>query len=838
MRGDAIGPQQQLLAYTEQYTAELQKQLTLQTEGSDKWLEIIGKIQQAEEHAAKLSQDIRTYLDMSRTMGGVAGGIAGITGLLPGTGAQHITSVLDNMQSSSRSISNFGDAGGKSLFKDLGSEFSDLIHHSKNLKEVFHDFGHSITGILQGVAGAVQGITGGKSAAGGALSGGMSGMQLGGQVGGPIGMAVGAVAGGIMGGIFGSKQQRLQEDLHKVQDQMQAIIDSMNQGAISLSQAIADMRQERQSAIQLLSNDPKGSKGGGKKGNYNPSQAQAAINQIDAQIAQLVDTQKQLLDQLDQQVGILSNPQPFQQYVQSLDTIIQKYQQFSSAAAGNAQAVANAQTFLNSSLQAYVTTLGQQLNQAQQSAIQDSLTLLNLEYQRQQIINQEAQQEYDILTQGVLTRQRTTAMTKGQEIGQLRYQRDMQLEQMDEQIALQQYKVQTEQQIFQLATTRVGLEMQLLTLQESQAGYQNEQTAALLQVVQELQGAMASGSLMSSIGALGSTPTGTGLLTTIMGSLGLGGYVPSGILTGVGGATNYLSQIPQPYQSITNFINNMDPNFLMNLWNAMQTPVGSSQRQSVMSEAQPYAQDAATSGYDFSGFMNWIKQSSAIQGTTATVTNSPAPIGSQPLPTGTGFAMPTGTGYSPSSIPYSSQGTLSPYDAVSGSMTALDSSTQSASLSMEQLSLNIKDVIAGIGQGYTNNTTAIPHYATGGPVTKTGLAHVDKGEYVLTEGQTNAFGMLSKGTMRTSGAYNNIVVEKATYELAMKKASTEMTVISARSSLLNGEMQHLNMLNDTIDKISKLRLGGGPAGNLEAMFQQVYETRGRYGSGTFRRTVL
>lgn len=742
--------------------------------------------------------------------------------------------LVDSIQQAAQKITNaVVPVGGTSTSgdgKSSGGVVSNLVkdtHESgKKFTSKLNDFTNALGVAADGIMGFVSSITSAKSGGQGALQGGLSGMKLGAEFGGPVGAAIGAVVGGVTGGIFGAKEKQLQEDIHKIQGQMQSIVDSMNEGAITLSQAIADMRKEREAAIQLLSSDPKGGKGGGKGGKkgYNPTQAQAVIEQIDQQIAQLVNEQKQLLDQLNQQVAILSTPTAFQSYVQSLDQIIQKYQQFASAAAGNAQEVGNAQLFLNESLQQYVTTLGQQLNQAQQQAIQDGLTLLNLEYQRQQIINQEAQQEYDILTQGVLTRQRTTAMTKGQEIGQLRYQRDMQLQQMDEQIALQQYKVSTEQKIFDMATTRIGLEMQLLSLQEGQASFQSEQTAALLQVIQQLQAAMASGSLQNEITALGAggaAPTGTGLLTTLLGALGLGGYVPPGVLTGPGGATNYLSQIPQPYQGITNFINNLDPNFLMNLWNAMQQPAGSGNRQSIIDEASEYASDAKTAGYDWNSFVNWM-QSGSIVGTTATVTNAPVATGPQQLPSGTAFPMPVGTGYAPTSISTAPINTSqTPYQAVSGSMDDLTSSTTDAAMSMKQLSDNIQAVIAGISQGYKGTTVpvAVPSYDSGGFVGSTGIAQLQKGEFVVSNRHLV-----------------NLSAEGGLFDMAMKKAGVEMHVVSARSNLLKAEMEHLSMLNDTMDRISNISFG--PAGSLEAMFQQVYETRGRFGSATFRRTNL
>lgn len=839
--------------------------------------------------------------------------------LTPGTNLPDLPSPI-NLKN--RGLALASAAGGPSEAPIEGAdETSKMFQQINKSGDVFAkklgDFATKLSGAAEGVMGFVQSMTKSKSGGEGALSGAMSGLKMG-SAAGPYGMAAGAIIGGVMGGIFGAKEKQLQEDIHKIQDQMQSIVDSMNEGAITLSQAIADMRKERQAAIAMLAQDPKASKGGGKGGKkgFGPSQGQAIINQIDAQIGQLVNEQKQLLDQLNQQVAILSSPVPFQQYVQSLDTIITKYQQFSSAAAGNAQEVANAQTYLNESLQAYVTTLSQQLNQAQQQAIQDSLTLLSLEYQRQQIINQEAQQEYDILTQGVLTRQRTTAMTKGQEIGQLRYQRDMQLQQIDEQIALQQYKVQTEQKIFDLATTRIGLETQLLSLQQGQTDYQNEQTAALLQVVQQLQTAMSNGTLQSSISALsagGASPTSTGLLTTLMGSLGLGGYVPSSVMTGVGGATNYLAQIPQPYQSITNFVNNLDPNFLMNLWSVMQTPAGSSQRSSVVSEASQFADDANTSGYDMGAFVSWIKSGPPISASVATITNAPVATGAQPLPTGTTFAQPTTPGYSPSSIPSAPVNTGTPYQAVSGSMDVLTTNTNTAAQAMQNLTTvmqsavtaynqtkvaaggtitnpilaslqsNMTPTTSGGGGGiaglqvyspgmsdpfyiYNQNKdlqyeelSKMPSFRSGTSyVPKTGPAFLHEGESVLPKPITALLNAMSTFTLpakrsnadprmssiaemmmpSTSTSSSDLAIHSKMLDIANKKATVEMSVISARSSLLDSEMAHLSALNDILDKISSMGSSLGPAGSLESQFQQVYQTRGRYGSATFRGTVL
>lgn len=554
--------------------------------------------------------------------------------------------------------------GGGSPGGGIASVVSGVTESLTNFKSYLDDttkvpfaqtlqtFAKGLGTVMNGLMSAVSSVTGGKTAGGGAVSGALGmgglGMQVGamaGPMGSLIGGAAGLVTGGILGGIFGGKEQQLMVTLNTIKNQMQGIMESLNQGTISLSQAIQDLRQERQQALAMLSHNSKGGKGGGKgkKGSTGQlSQAQAAIQAIDQQIQQLVNEQQQILDQLNQSLLQLSQPLAFQTYLSSLDEIIQKYQTFASAAAGNAQEVANAQLFLNDSLNQYVQTLSQQLNQAQQQAIQDALTLLNLEYQRQQIINQEAQQEYDILTQGVVARQRTTAMTKGQEIGQLRYQRDMQLEQINEQISLQQYKVDSETKIFGLATTRIGLETELLAAQEQAYDVQNAQTAALAQVLTDLQQGMASGTLMQTIENLykgGNLPTGTGLLTTLLQQLGLGGNIPPGTQSGPGGAQNLLEEVPQQFQSAASFMNSLDPSFLTSLQAALETQAGSPQRQALVSEVGQYASQGTAEGYDMSGLSGFIES-----GTGQPVSGPPSGGGGAQKPIGGG----TGGGQRPS----------------------------------------------------------------------------------------------------------------------------------------------------------------------------------------------
>lgn len=606
-------------------------------------------------------------------------------------------------------------------------------------------FGDAVATFADGVSGFIKGITGAKSGGEGAVSGGMAGLKLGSETGIPFAGAIGAGIGATIGGITGSKNKALMQDIHKIQTQFQSIVADLQAGTISLSQAITDLRNERKSAIAMLSSNPKGGKGGGKGGKkgYSPTQAQAVIQQIDAQISQLVDQQTNILKKLHSSLMEVSQPVQFQEYIQSLDTIIQKYQEFASAAQGNAQEVAVANQYLNQSLQNYVQTLSHDLNAAQQTAINDALTLINLEYQRQQLINQEAQQEYDILTQGVLVRQRTTAMTKGQEIGQLRYQRDMQLQQMNEQIALAQHKVDAETKIFGLAKDRIGLETQLLAAQTEQADFQIAQVQALASVLAALQSGLTGGSLMAKIEALmasGAVPTESGLLFALLQELGLGGNVPPGATQGPYGTKNWLASIPSTDASAAQYVASQDSNF--------PYMIAAGQYSAAAADAQQYVKQGEVEGFNMTGLVAWLQSQANI-----------------------------------------------------------------------------------------------PSHEAGGPIPTTGPYIGHAGEYVLSNPMVKALNSLVNiggGSNARIGQTDTLSLQthKALYDLTSHRTDMEMQVISARHSQLSMEMDHLQMLQDTLDSINQAGARNGGQTSFEGLLAKVYEVRGRYGSANFRRETL
>ena len=476
-----------------------------------------------------------------------------------------------------------GSAGGGSS-QGPGNVISEFVQGIKSggaqMQAALNDMAKALSAAVSSVGNFISSLKGAKSGAGGALSGGLSGLSMGMQVGGmfgPMGAAIGAIAGGIggaiTGGIVGHKEAEMKKDVKLVQDQLQNIVDQLNAGTISMADALAQLRQERMAAISMLS----GGKGGkGKKGQ--PSQLQTVLEQIDQQIQQLVNEQNQLIDQMNQNILEMGQGIYWQPVLNQLDQIVQKYQQFASAAQGNTQEVAAANQFLTTSLENYSQTMQQTFLADQEQAIQNALQLLQLEQEQAEMANQYQSQVYGILTQGVTSRQMSGAQTKGGEIEALNQQYSQQQQQMQQEIAVAQYKYQIQQQIFGLASTQVGLEMELVAVQEQQANNTQQSVVVLQQAIEAINEALATGNLPGLL--TGVTSTGTQGLTGILQLLGLN---PTGIPGVTGGGINYLSELPNQWQGIINFMNTIDPNFTMDVIQAMMSAPGSAARQNLVS---------------------------------------------------------------------------------------------------------------------------------------------------------------------------------------------------------------------------------------------------------------
>jgi hypothetical protein len=302
----------------------------------------------------------------------------------------------------------------------------------------------------------------------GAMAGAASFGQIGSMVGGPIGGAVGAVVGGIAGAISGAMRAATERMAERLVAAFNAVIQEVQSGNQTLGAGIALSIQQIQTTVTSLS---------GKKGGRDD--LKQILPNMEQQLAQLQAQQKAVLQSMDQQVTALNAPLAYQGQLGSIQTIITAYQQYIQAG-GN---VVTANQYLQDSFQNLVTQGMQQLNQDEQDAVNNALNYNNLLLQRQTLIQNTNSEIQQIMSQGVAVRQVPEGVSKAIQIQQLMLNSSQQMDQLNQQISVSQYQLTVQQKIFGLATTRIGLENQLVILQNEQTNYSMQQIEALGNVV-------------------------------------------------------------------------------------------------------------------------------------------------------------------------------------------------------------------------------------------------------------------------------------------------------------------------------------------------------------------
>ena len=330
-----------------------------------------------------------------------------------------------------------GGAGGE--LPNSGFRYSGGYGKAFDSSSKIPQFTSQLVGAITAVDSFTNSILNSKSVLSGLVGGGVGGAGLGntlgqlnlpgiGAIGGPLGSAIGMAVGAALGGIIGAKEQQVKDN-----------INSLNTQFANMNQQFALNTNNLNAQIQALGDlmaQARAMQASSKKGS---SQYQQVIDQYIQQINQLNVQQQQTIRQMNQQVAILTEPQGAQSFLNTIQQIVQTYQQFEGAAQ-NANELATANQFLTLSLQQYTTTLEQQLDQDNQQAIQDALQLNDLLYQRQQMILQYNDQVQSVLSQGVLTRQRTRAESAGEQVQQLTVQYQMQLAATNEEISATQFR--------------------------------------------------------------------------------------------------------------------------------------------------------------------------------------------------------------------------------------------------------------------------------------------------------------------------------------------------------------------------------------------------------------
>lgn len=375
-----------------------------------------------------------------------------------------------------------GGGGGSSVGGPLGTIITDVKRAFAPFSDTtvtaakrISSFSDALENSIGSIAGFVKVMSGQQGTLGGAISGASQGQGLGSGVGGMFGKLAGSIGGAIGGfvgaiiGVFSAKAlAKTQAIAQKIQDSFNNVIQSLNVGTTNLSSAIQQAQALQQQAIAQLS----GQKGGQNELNQMLPQFEQTINQLQAQQAKLLAT-------FDQTTQILDAPQPFQQYLSQFQQIIAQYQQYIDAGGNVAEANDNlAQSFNNLRISS-----SQQLLQNEQDAISNAINYNDLLVQQQQLVMNTNQQIENVMAQGSVTRQAPTAMTKGLQIAEIQTQYQLQAQNLNEQINVAQYRYQIEQKIYGLASTRVGLEMELAQVQEGQVNQTVLQETALQSVM-------------------------------------------------------------------------------------------------------------------------------------------------------------------------------------------------------------------------------------------------------------------------------------------------------------------------------------------------------------------
>jgi len=364
-----------------------------------------------------------------------------------------------------------------------------------SMDEKVQSFATALTAAIGELTNFADSLTKASSAAAGALGGGTAGYGVGqmannvmsaqpfsNMLGGMVGSAstfmpfVGAAAGMITGIISGQKNAEMSSELSELNSQYTSIMDAFHSNTDNLQEAIIQM-QELIAEAQV---DEANSKKGG-------SAFASLISQYSQQLIQLQDQQKSIISNMEVQLAIFSTPSGMQQFLTNLQNIIEQYDKFYGAAQ-NAKQLADANSWLTESLSSYTTQMENTFVQDEEQGIQDALNLNSLLSERSTLISNLNNSIMNVLEQGVLTRQQTQAQKKGQQIEQLESQASLQLTSINNEISLEQYKVAIETSLYNLAMTSMGLQAQLLSLQEGQASQSLAAIAALQQLIAALQG--------------------------------------------------------------------------------------------------------------------------------------------------------------------------------------------------------------------------------------------------------------------------------------------------------------------------------------------------------------
>lgn len=287
---------------------------------------------------------------------------------------------------------------------------------------------------------------------------------------GQVASVLSPVISGVMSVVTSLFEQSIQNMVTDINEQIQAINQQAQLKQIGIQEQIKELQQEEANAISML--------GGKKKAQ---SQLQTILQSLNSEIAQLQFQAAQTIQQFNDMVsaantGTAAGNQVATQWLSTWTSINQQVEAYVQAGGS----LATAAQYLNQQLQLQQQTLTNQLNQGYQTAIGDALQLNQLEQQKVQMMKQEAATEFGMLNADSVERRTASAVATGVALTNQRNQYSLQMQTMNQQIALEQGRVAAESQVYNLnmsiaalqntqnALNIAALNQQLLQYQEIQ----------------------------------------------------------------------------------------------------------------------------------------------------------------------------------------------------------------------------------------------------------------------------------------------------------------------------------------------------------------------------------
>jgi hypothetical protein len=335
--------------------------------------------------------------------------------------------------------------------KIFGMDFSELERRLREASDSTERFAigldvglkalSNISSIVSGVQAGYQkgGVLGGAGAALKEASGGLSllkglGLFKGLSKSIPL---VGEALGGVLefiGPLFTKAAERIANEVKK---SFQKTMSDFQAGYITLQQTLNTLEAQRRDAIVRLS----GKKGGQDK-------LDELLPQFDQQIQSLQSQQRQIIDTFEQSLSGLELHSDALSQIQSQWTQIVKTVQQYLNAGGDAT---KASSYLSLQLEKMQEDAVRQLDDANQQAIQDAITLNDLLEQRSDLTKQFEREKFDLLNEDSIERRQAGAVSRGSKLKELEEQQKKQLDALDQQISLTTRKVEMEAKVFNLS---------------------------------------------------------------------------------------------------------------------------------------------------------------------------------------------------------------------------------------------------------------------------------------------------------------------------------------------------------------------------------------------------